>query len=62
MCAAVERESDNSDLLGKSFINLSNIPNGHYTILYIRVGQPLSVDSRLKVLGKAKGILINIDR
>lgn len=38
LCSAIERESNNSDLRGKSFINLLYIPNGLYTILYIRVG------------------------
>ena len=62
MCTAIERESEDTELRGKSLFNLNNIPNGHYTIYYVRIGQPLSLNSRLKVLGKAKAILINIDR
>jgi hypothetical protein len=62
MCAAIERETMDSDLRGKSFINLRNIPNGHYTIYYLRIGQPLTLNSRLKVLGKAQSILVNINR
>ena len=62
MCGAIERESEETEVRGKSFFNLKNVPNGHYTVHYVRIGQPLSQNSRLKVLGKAKGILVNIDR
>ena len=59
---AIERDHYEPDLRGKAFINLKNIPNGHYTIFYLRIGQPISINSRLKVLGKAKGIYANINR
>ena len=59
---AIERDHYEPDLSGKSFINLKNIPNGHYSIYYLRIGQPISINSRLKVLGKAKNIYININR
>ena len=51
---AIERDHYEPDLRGKAFINLKNVPNGYYTIFYIRIGQPISINSRLKVLGRAK--------
>jgi hypothetical protein len=48
------------ELRGKAFINVKNIPNGHYSIL--RIGQPVGVNSRLKVLGRAKNVFVNINR
>jgi adenosine/AMP kinase len=59
---AIERDHYEPDLRGKAFINLKNVPNGHYTIFYLRIGQPISINSRLKVLGKAKHIYVNINR
>ena len=59
---AIERDHYEPDLRGKAFINLKNIPNGHYSIYYLRIGQPISINSRLKVLGKAKNIYVNINR
>lgn len=59
---AIERDHYEPDLRGKAFINLKHIPNGHYTIFHIRIGQPISINSRLKVLGRAKGIFVNINR
>ena len=59
---AIERDHYEPDLRGKAFINLKNVPNGHYTIFYLRIGQPISINSRLKVLGKSKNIFININR
>lgn len=50
---AIERDHYEPDLRGKAFINLKNNPNGHYTIYYLRIGQPISINSRLKVMGKA---------
>ena len=35
---AIERDYYEPDLRGKAFINLKNIPNGHYTIYYLRIG------------------------
>jgi hypothetical protein len=35
---AIERDHYEPDLRGKAFINLKNIPNGYYTIFYIRIG------------------------
>lgn len=59
---AIERDHYEPDLRGKAFINLKHIPNGHYTIFYLRIGQPISINSRLKVLGKAKNIYVNLNR
>jgi len=59
---AIERDYYEPDLRGKAFINLKNVPNGHYTIYYLRIGQPISINSRLKVLGKATNIFINLNR
>lgn len=59
---AIERDHYEPDLRGKAFINLKNIPNGHYTIFYLRIGQPISINSRLKVLGMSKNIYVNINR
>jgi hypothetical protein len=59
---AIDRDHYEPDLRGKAFINLKNIPNGHYTIFYIRIGQHISINSRLKVLGRAKGVYVNIKR
>jgi hypothetical protein len=59
---AIERDHYEPDLRGKAFINLKNLPNGHYTIFYLRIGQPVSINSRLKVLGKAKNVYLNINR
>ena len=35
---AIERDHYEPDFSGKSFINLKNVPNGHYTIFYLRIG------------------------
>ena len=59
---AIERDYYEPDLRGKAFINLKGFPNGHYTIYYLRIGQPISINSRLKVMGKATNIYININR
>ena len=59
---AIERDHYEPDLRGKSFINLKNVPNGHYTIYYLRIGQPISINSRLKMMGKAVNVFININR
>ena len=55
-------DPNNPSTHGKAFINLQSIPNGHYTVLYMRIGQPLSLKSRFKVLGRAKNIFINFNR
>ena len=59
---AIERDHYEPDLRGKAFINLKNIPNGHYTVYYLRIGQPISINSRLKMMGKATNIFVNINR
>lgn len=59
---AIERDHYEPDLRGKAHINLKNIPNGHYTVLYLRIGQPISINSRLKILGKSKHLYVNINR
>ena len=59
---AIERDHYEPDLRGKAFINLKHVPNGHFTIFHLRIGQPISSNSRLKVLGRAKGIFVNINR
>lgn len=59
---AIERDHYEPDLRGKAYINLKHVPNGHYTIFHLRIGQPISINSRLKVLGRAKGIFVNINR
>ena len=59
---AIERDHYEPDLRGRAFINLKHTPNGHYTIFYLRIGQPISINSRLKVLGKSKNIYVNINR
>ncbi len=59
---AIERDHYEPDLRGKAFINIKNVPNGYYTVFYIRIGQPISINSRLKVLGRAKTIYVNINR
>jgi len=48
---AIDRDYYEPDLRGKAYINLKNVPNGHYTIYYLRIGQPICINSRLKVLG-----------
>ena len=35
---AIERDHYEPDLRGKAFINIKNLPNGHYTIFYLRIG------------------------
>lgn len=62
LCTAIERDELEPDLRGKGFITLKNIPNGHYTIFYLRLGQPLGINSRLKVMAKVQNIFINFDR
>ena len=62
LCTAIERDELEPDFRGKGFINLKNIPNGHYTIFYLRLGQPLGINSRLKVMAKVQNIFINFDR
>jgi len=65
LCTAVENESKHGEAewkKGKAYINLKNIPNGHYTLYYIRIGQPVGINSQLAILGKAKNLFVNIDR
>jgi hypothetical protein len=62
LISAIDRDSYEPDLRGKALVNLKNVPNGHYTIYYIRIGQPIGINSRLKVLGRAKGVFVNINR
>lgn len=62
LCSAIERDRYQPDLRGQAMINLKNTPNGHYSIYYLRIGQPLSIHSRLKVLGKAKRVFVNFNR
>jgi hypothetical protein len=59
---AIERDYYEPDLRGRAFINLKHVPNGHYTIYYLRLGQPISINSRIKVLGHSSGIYVNIKR
>lgn len=59
---AIERDHYEPDLRGKAFINLKHVPNGHYSIFHLRIGQPISISSRLKVLGRARGNFVNINR
>jgi hypothetical protein len=59
---AIERDHYEPDLRGRAMLNLKHVPNGHYTIFYLRIGQPISINSRLKVLGRAKNIFVNINR
>lgn len=59
---AIERDHYEPELRGRAFINLKSLPNGHYTIYYLRIGQPISIKSRLKVLGKASQVFVNINR
>jgi hypothetical protein len=35
---AIERDHYEPDLRGKAFINIKNVPNGYYTVFYIRIG------------------------
>ena len=41
LCVAIEHDEALPELRGKAFINLKNIPNGHYSVLYVRIGQPI---------------------
>jgi len=59
---AIERDYYEPDLRGKAFINLKHIPNGQYTIYYLRIGQPISINSRIKVLGQSNNLFVNIKR
>ena len=59
---AIDRDHYEPDLRGKASINLKNIPNGMYTIFYLRLGMPISINSRLKVLGKSRNVYVNINR
>lgn len=62
LCTAIERDEQEPDLRGRAFINLKNIPNGFYTIFYLRIGLPLGINSRLRVMGKAENVHVNLDR
>ena len=43
-------------------MNLKPVPNGHYSLYYLRIGQPVKRTSRIKALGVTRGIFINFDR
>jgi hypothetical protein len=62
LCQAIEHDEKEPELRGKAFINLKNIPNGNYSVFYLRIGQPVGVNSRLKILGRATKIFVNINR
>jgi hypothetical protein len=47
---------------GIANVNIKNIPNGLFTMHLIRISQPLSVESTLKVISKVENVNINIDR
>lgn len=59
---AIERDYYEPLYRGKAHINLKHVPNGYYTVYYLRIGQPIKVYSRLKVLGKVSNVFININR
>jgi hypothetical protein len=59
---AIERDYYEPDFRGKAHVNLKHVPNGHYTVYYLRIGQPISINSRLKVLGKACHVFANLAR
>jgi hypothetical protein len=59
---AIEPDSEEPETRGKAFINLKHIPNGHYSILYLRIGQPISLHSQFKILGRASSVYVNFDR
>ena len=46
LITAIDRDSYEPDLRGKSSINLKNLPNGHYDVFYLRIGQPIGINSR----------------
>lgn len=62
MCSEIAHDEENPELRANAFVNLRHIPNGHYTVFYLRIGQPMADTSRLKVLGKSPNIFVNIDR
>lgn len=62
LITAIDRDNYEPDLRGKASINLKNLPNGHYDVFYLRIGQPIGINSRLKVLGRAKNIFVNLNR
>lgn len=35
---AIEKDYYEPELRGKAFINLKHVPNGHYTVYYLRIG------------------------
>ena len=59
LCVGIEIDTL---LKGKVKINLNKIPNGHYSLYYLRIGLPLELKSRIKVLGKAFNLYVNINR
>ena len=58
----IDSDADSPTTLGKAFVDLKSVPNGKYTVLYMRIGQPLSLKSRFKILGRANKIFINSNR
>lgn len=62
MCFAIELNPEDPDKKGRSLINLKEIPNGHFSIYFIRISSKITSHSRLKALGRAKNIFININR
>lgn len=59
---AINQDYYDPNFRGKAKINLKHIPNGHYTVYFLRIGQPIRVSSRLKVLGKLSSVFINLNR
>ena len=62
MCTVIERDEFQAELRGRAFVSLSSMPNGHYSVYCLRIGSPLSPHSMLKVIGKAKRVLVNFNR
>jgi hypothetical protein len=62
LCTAIEPDLLQPKQRGKAYVNIKHVPNGHYSLYYLRIGQPLSIDSKLKILGKNEEVYINLDR
>ena len=52
-CFAIERNPVMENLKGKAFVKVKGYEACDITVYYLRIGLPLSRNSRVKILGKA---------
>lgn len=65
-CTSINYENPQNqyqpNLQGEAHVNIKNVPNGRYNFYLLRISEPVSIESIVKVVSKAENINVNIDR